>query len=430
MKKVFTILLSSAMLCPSMFLYAQDKTLSLTQIRTKYEQDWKQLKSRYGNQRAQNLLLGYSLLLAGARQEAAELAAHLTLRQNLPPGKPQTEKAAQDLALLQKHLSKGEFEAADKLIYEMVYSIDGHYFYFQDIVTSPLYAHLTEDLVSQFPINAAMEGRTELFFMPRDPNIRPTIEFDDAWYDQSAFQQGAINRYNEARSMLQMADEYKELRPNEKLNEEVILKMRNKFIDPKTNPPLISERKLIIEDIVKNYDKLGDESFLREYFAILAERREKELFRWSKYLALRDFDYLDGLDDAIRYNLLARNRRWQVSVRPSMYKFKFFIKGMLPAFLILVTAGILSNETEANAKDLQFLARLQNNMDLFFSASPQQLELLEQYELSNKFCRQQVSALHKLAQMDVNDVSSMLNHTQQQHVKQELVKSLKTVPAR
>ena len=434
MKKVFTVLLSLAMLCPSTFLYAQDKTLSLAQMRAKYEQDWTQLKNQYGDHHAQNLLLGYSLLLTQAKQEAAILADRLVLREDLPLtkhlAKSQIEKAAKDLELLKNYLRKGELEAADKLISKMVYVDGPTVFLFKDIVTSDYSAYQIQNLVSQFPISAAMEGHPELFFVPRDPNKRPVIEFEDAWYNPGEYRQGAVAHYNEARSMLEMVDKNKGIISNKNIHEDIIYDIRSKFIDPNANFPLIDERELIIEDIVKNYESLEDESFLREYFETLAKRRQKEIARWSKYPALSASDYLDGLDDAMRYNLLARNKKWHASFKPDIYKSKFFIKGLLPALLILVTAGLLSNQTEANAEDLQLLARLQNNMDLFFSASPQQLELLEQYELSNKFCRQQVSALHKLAQMDANDASSMLNHAQQRHVKQELVKSLKTVPAR
>lgn len=253
--------------------------------------------------------------------------------------------------------------------------------------------------------------------------------------------------YNDIRDILTLLENTK----NGKISPELAGRIRTIYQGSKWGAPRTFDKNIesAIEYIAKNQERLYTEpGFLAQYIDHL-ERTSlpKEIKR------------------SLQANLLARGEQLGFSITKANGAFPFDIISLeskltlrhstspllrpalgskfLPAVILLATIGIISfaSEQNAQAKDIKELQRLQDNFDLFLEADPQTLEKIAQNKLADQYCRQQAAALHEAAAMSeqnasfvsqkVQDIKEQLSEQHQgQRVKQELVKSLKTVPAR
>ena len=114
---------------------------------------------------------------------------------------------------------------------------------------------------------------------------------------------------------------------------------------------------------------------------------------------------------ALQTNLLARTNNLQFYVQETLTSKTLVVHSKLTkvktnshllsnwrwALSLAVIMGLfaVTAPTQASAQDTALLNRLQNNIDLFLSASDDQLNYIEQNELSEQYCRQAAQSLHE-----------------------------------
>ncbi len=103
-------------------------------------------------------------------------------------------------------------------------------------------------------------------------------------------------------------------------------------------------------------------------------------------------------------------------------------------FFLVLGAATLASQTPAQAEDLDLLQSLHEDIDIFLKAEQDDLEYIQQYELSAEYCRQFAETLHETVSNPAlvpiaQDLMNELRTEQTAPISKDIIKQLQTVRA-